>query len=129
MTKTVLFDGECHFCDQSVQFIIKRDPKAIYSFASLQSEVGIELLIKYNVPKDINSLVLLEGRNYYLKSTAALRICQSLTGIWKLFSLLLMIPAPIRDFMYEIVANNRYEWFGKKESCNLPSQEIRKRFL
>lgn len=127
--RIILFDGECHFCNQSVQFIIKRDPNAIYSFASLQSDIGKRLLKKYNIPQGTDSLVLIEKGQYYLKSTAALRISRNLSSGWKYFSLLLLIPMPIRESIYELVAKNRYKWFGKKQSCPLPSPEIRKRFL
>lgn len=129
MDYIILFDGECNFCDKSVQFIIKRDKKAIYKFASLQSKIGQGILKEFCVPLNVNSLILIEGNRYYFKSSAALRICKNLNGGWKLFSLLLMMPTPIRDFFYTIIARNRYKWFGKKESCMLPSPEIRRRFL
>lgn len=129
MNNVILFDGECNFCDVSVQFIIKRDKNAIYKFAAIQSEVGQELLAKYCVPKGIDSLILLTEDKYYIKSSAALRICKNLNGVWKLFSLLLFVPTPIRDYFYGVVAKNRYKWFGKKDSCILPSNEVRKRFL
>jgi len=129
MERVILFDGECNFCDKSVQFILKRDPKGLFMFASLQSNIGKELLTQYNVPSGIDSFVLIEGNNYYLKSSAALRVCKNLKGGWKIPYFLLVIPKPLRDFIYEIVAKNRYKWFGTKKSCMLPSQEERKRFL
>lgn len=128
MEKIILFDGECNFCDRSVQFIIKRDPKGIFKFASLQSEIGKEICKKYNVP-NIDSLVLIDNNNYYLKSSAALKICRQLKGLWKLLYIFFIIPKPIRDFAYETFAKNRYKWFGKKDSCMIPSPEDRKRFL
>ena len=129
MKKVILFDGECKFCDQSVQFIIKRDPIGYFKFASLQSDIGKELLNKYNAPKDIDSFVLIEDNNCYFKSSAALRICKNLKGGWKILYVLLVVPKPIRDLFYGFIAKNRYKWFGKKESCMLPSPEERKRFL
>ncbi|TLS35813.1 thiol-disulfide oxidoreductase DCC family protein [Pseudalkalibacillus caeni] len=129
MDNIILFDGECNFCDKSVQFIIKRDKKAIYKFGSIQSDEGQEILKKYRVPQGIDSLILVEGNKCYLKSSAALRICKNLQGAWKLLYGILIIPKPIRDIVYSFVAKNRYKWFGKKESCMLPSPEIRKRFL
>lgn len=129
MEKVILFDGECNFCDQSVQFIIKRDPIGYFKFASLQSDIGKELLNKYNAPKDIDSFVLIEDNNCYFKSSAALRICKNLKGGWKIPYVLLVVPKPIRDLFYGFIAKNRYKWFGKKESCMLPSPEERKRFL
>lgn len=129
MTKIILFDGVCQFCDRSVQFIIKRDKKGHFKFASLQSDLAKQLLSQYNVEKDVDSLVLLDGNNYYIKSTAALRICKNFSGFWKLGYLLLVIPRPFRDFVYQLIAKNRYNWFGKKEACTIPSPEMRKRFL
>ncbi|PFJ42796.1 thiol-disulfide oxidoreductase DCC family protein [Bacillus thuringiensis] len=127
--RIVLFDGECNFCDRSVQFIIKRDPIGLFKFASLQSDIGKELLNKYNAPNDLSSFVLIENNNCYLKSSAALRVSKNLKGAWKLFYFLLVVPKPLRDYFYSIIAKNRYKWFGKKDSCMLPSPEIRKRFL
>ena len=129
MDRIILFDGDCNFCDQSVQFIIKRDPQGLFKFASLQSEIGKKLLNKYNTPSDLDSFVLIEGNHCYFKSSAALRICKNLKGVWKLLYVLLVVPKPLRDFFYGIIAENRYKWFGIKESCMLPSPEERKRFL
>ncbi|WP_087974232.1 thiol-disulfide oxidoreductase DCC family protein [Oceanobacillus rekensis] len=129
MERIILFDGDCNFCDKSVQFIIKRDPKGHFKFASLQSDIGMELFNKHHIPEDIDSMVLIEDDTYYFKSSAALRICKNLKGAWKIPYILLVIPKKIRDFFYELIANNRYKWFGKKESCTLPLREERKRFL
>lgn len=129
MDKIILFDGECNFCDKSVQFIIKRDPKGYFKFASLQSDIGIKLLEKYNASPDLDSFVLIDGNNCFFKSSAALRVCKNLKGFWKLPYLLLIVPKPIRDIFYGIIAKNRYKWFGTKDSCMLPSPEERKRFL
>jgi predicted DCC family thiol-disulfide oxidoreductase YuxK len=129
MNKIVLFDGECHFCDQSVQFIIKRDPNANFKFASLQSDIGRQIIRDYSIPLHIDSLVLIEDKQFYIKSTAALRICKKLKGVWKIGVFFLLIPTPIRDLVYDLIAKNRYKWFGKKEVCEIPSPEIKKRFL
>lgn len=129
MTRIVLFDGECNFCDRSVQFIIKRDPNARFMFASLQSEAGEKLLMKYNIPQQLNSFVLIENSKWYSKSSAALRVCKKLKGLWKVFYLLLVIPKQIRDPFYEVISRNRYKWFGKKKSCKLPPPGIKRRFL
>lgn len=129
MRRIVLFDGECHFCDASVQFILARDKKATIQFASLQSEVGQALLKEFSVPNDVDSLVLIEGAHYYTKSTAALKIAKQLDGLWKLSYSAILIPRPIRDTVYRYIAKNRYKWFGKKEMCQLPSMEQRERFL
>ncbi|MDR4889297.1 thiol-disulfide oxidoreductase DCC family protein [Fredinandcohnia sp. QZ13] len=129
MNHIILFDGVCHFCNSSVQFILKRDSKQMYHFASLQSEAGKSLLKKHNIPEDINSFVLIEGDHYFTKSSAALRVCRNLSGAYRFLYSFKVIPAPLRDILYHIIANNRYKWFGKQESCMLPSPEVRKRFL
>ena len=129
MERIILFDGECNFCDHSVQFIIKRDPKGYFKFASQQSDIGKKLLKQSGIPEDGDSFVLIDRGDSYCKSSAALRICRNLQGMWKVFYYLLIVPRPIRDFFYGIIANNRYKWFGKKDSCMLPSPEIRNRFL
>ena len=129
MNSIILCDGECNFCDHSVLFIIKRDKKALFKFASIQSEAGQEIIKNYHIPSQIDSVILIEKGNYYYQSTAALKICKHLKGAWKLFYILILVPKPLRDFLYKIVARNRYKWFGKKEACILPPPEIRKRFL
>ncbi|WP_100332429.1 thiol-disulfide oxidoreductase DCC family protein [Bacillus xiapuensis] len=129
MHPVILFDGDCNFCDASVQFIIKRDPKGLFHFASLQSDTGEKLRAKHHVPDDVDSMILIEGNKVYYKSAAALRICLHLKGAWKLLYALMIIPCPIRDIAYEYVAKNRYKWFGQKESCTLPPPHIRKRFV
>lgn len=129
MERIILFDGACNFCDKSVQFIIKRDTCGHFKFASLQSDIGKELLRKYNVPMNIDSFVLIENNNCYFKSSAGLRVCRNLKGAWKYLYFLLIVPKPLRDFVYGIIAKNRYRWFGTKESCMLHSPEQRKRFL
>lgn len=130
MQRIILFDGDCNFCDASVQFIIKRDPYAHFHFTSLQSEKGQELLTKHRIPTDVDSLVLIENNKAYTRSTAALRIAKKLDGLWHLLFLFILIPRPLRDPVYNYIARNRYRWFGKKETaCALPSPEMRKRFL
>lgn len=130
MKRVVLFDGDCYFCDTSVQFIIQRDPAEHFYFASLQSEVGQDFLQEFAIPREIDSLVLVENDRAYVKSTAALRIAKKLDGLWHLLFLFILIPRPFRDFFYDILSRNRYKWFGKKQDhCQLPPPEIRKRFL
>lgn len=125
----ILFDGICNFCNSSVRFIIDRDPKGVFHFASLQSEIGQELLEKHNIPKMTDSLVLVDEQQAYIESTAALKVSTKLTWPWKAFGLFLIIPKPLRDSIYRMIAKNRYKWFGKQESCMLPSENIRDRFL
>ena len=125
--RIILFDGECNFCDASVQFIIKRD-HSTFHFASLQSEIGKELVERFQL-HDIDSLVLIENDCAYTKSTAALRIARRLHRLWRLCYWMIILPKPIRDSMYDVIAKNRYKWFGKKEICMLPSEKDRARFL
>ncbi|MHA6259151.1 thiol-disulfide oxidoreductase DCC family protein [Sporosarcina sp. CAU 1771] len=130
MKRIILFDGECNFCDSSVQFIIKRDPAAHFLFTSLQSEVGQKLVKEQNIPSDVDSLVLIENNKVYTRSTAALRIAKKLDGLWHLLYLFILVPPVIRNGFYDRFAKNRYKWFGKKEdACALPSPEMRKRFI
>lgn len=129
MKRIVLFDGVCNLCSGSVQFIIKRDPKEQFQFASLQSEVGQQLIRKYSISEDVNSFILIEDGKSYMKSEAALRVAKNITGAWKLFRLFLFIPRPIRDLFYRLIATYRYRWFGTCESCMLPTKDLEKRFL
>ena len=125
--RIILFDGECNFCDASVQFIIKRDHGAFH-FASLQSEVGKQLVERFQL-HGIDSVVLIENDRAYTKSTAALRIAKRLHLLWRLCYVMIVVPKPIRDSLYDLIAKNRYKWFGKKEICMLPSEKDRARFL
>jgi predicted DCC family thiol-disulfide oxidoreductase YuxK len=129
MVSIVLFDGDCHFCDWSVQFIIRHDHKEIYYFAPLQSERAKVLLEKHQISIDINSLVLIENNKAYMKSSAVLRICRNLQGIWKSFYTFIIIPKSILDLLYDFLAKNRYKWFGKQNKCMIYPEHIRKRFL
>ena len=129
MHKIVLFDGDCHFCNKRVPFIIKRDPHKHFQFASQQSGIGRKFLSEVKAPLNLDSLILIANNRYYDKSSAALRICRFLRGGWKVFMILLIIPKPFRDFVYTIVANNRYRLFGKISYCPIPSAEDRERFL
>lgn len=130
-TPILLFDGVCHFCDQSVQFIIRHDKKGIIKFAALQSDKGQELLRKHELSTtDLNSLVFIQGQRFFTKSAAVMQICRLLGGKWKILaSILKLAPRPLRDTVYDYVAKNRYKWFGQREQCMLPSKEVRRRFL
>jgi predicted DCC family thiol-disulfide oxidoreductase YuxK len=129
MTSIVLFDGVCHFCSKSVQFIYKRDPNEVFLFASLQGEAARELRREHSISDHVDSLILIEDNRVFFRSTAALRICRNLSGGWRLLYVFVVIPIPIRDWVYNLIAKNRYRWFGKTESCELPSKEVRNRFL
>lgn len=126
----ILFDGVCNLCNSSVQYVIRHDPSEQFQFASLQSKVGQALLAKHHLPlAGFNSFVLIENDKAYTQSTAALRVARKLKGPVKLLVVFIIIPAFIRDVLYKFVAANRYKWFGKKESCMLPSPNLRHRFL
>lgn len=126
----VLFDGVCNLCNGSVQFLLKRDREALFRFASLQSETGQKLQAELGMdPQALDSVILVEGDRWYKESDAALRIARSLPGAWKLLTAFRIVPRPIRDAVYRLIARNRYRWFGKTETCWLPTPELRGRFL
>ena len=126
----ILFDGVCNLCSGFVVFTIKRDPDAKFKFASLQSNEGGNFQKEFGInPDNIKTIVLVENDNYYIKSDAVLRIFKHLDGMWFILYYLIYIPRPIRNFVYDLVANNRYRWFGKKDVCMRPTPELKKRFL
>ena len=130
--KIVLFDGVCNLCTGTVQFIIKRDRKDLFRFASLQSEIGKQLMQERSIdPESNNSIIVIEPQiAYYLKSSAAIEIAKELGGLWpaiQVFSYIL--PESIRDSIYELIAKNRYKWFGKKDSCMIPTPALESKFL
>ncbi len=129
-TSIVLFDGVCNLCNGAVQFIINRDAKNRFSFASLQSEAGQARLRQFGLATDaFDTFVLVEGGKAYTRSTAALRIARRLPGAWPLLYGLVVIPKPLRDWVYGLVARNRYRLFGRQDSCMMPTPELRARFL
>lgn len=126
----VLFDGECNFCDSSVQFVIRHEKEPRLKFASLQSEVGKTLLDYYKLDRSkIDSVVLIEKGKAYVKSAGALRLTRHLKGGYPLLYGFIIIPPFIRNAVYDLIAKNRYKWFGKKDSCMIPSPELRARFV
>lgn len=129
MPAIVLFDGDCNFCDASVQFILNRDTKGHFHFAWLQGEAGKALRTRHRIPEAIDSIVLLKDGVPYLNSDAAIRIAEGLDGGWRWLGLIRIVPRPLRDFGYDVIAKNRYKWFGMKETCKLPTPEERSRFL
>lgn len=126
----ILFDGVCNLCNTSVQYVIKHDKRAFFTFASLQGETGQQLLKKYGLTdNDLNSFVLIINNKVVTRSAAALTVARNLGGIIKLLYGFMIIPAFIRDAVYNIIAKNRYKWFGKRDSCMIPSPELSSRFL
>lgn len=129
--KIILFDGVCNLCNSSINFVIKRDKHDIFRYASLQSEIGKKLISERNIDiNKIDSILLIEPNvKYYHKSTAALHIAKQLSGIYPLLSVFLILPKFLRDFVYDIIAKNRYRWFGKQESCMIPTPELKALFI
>ena len=126
----VLFDGVCNFCNASVNFIIDRNPKNNIYFASLQSEAGKHWLEKFKLPtSDFDTMVVIEGEHYYTRSTAGLKIVRHLKGLWPLLYGLIILPSFLRDIGYNLIAKNRYRWFGKTDTCRIPTPELKQRFL
>ena len=126
----VLFDGVCNLCSGAVQFIIKRDPASKFIFASLQSDFGIAQLKKYGLhPGSLHSIIVIEQEELYQRSDAALRIVHHLNGIWPMLGIFKFLPRLIRDALYNLVALNRYKIFGRTDSCMIPAEGIRARFI
>jgi predicted DCC family thiol-disulfide oxidoreductase YuxK len=124
----ILFDGFCNFCSSSVIFILKRDKQSYFHFASLQSATGNKIFMKGINTNPLESIMLLEKGNYYYFSSAALRIARKLAFPWNLFYAFIIIPRFLRDPVYKLVAAKRYKWFGKRESCFIPSEKDKARF-
>lgn len=129
-TAIVLFDGVCNFCNSSVNFLLRRDRDGVLRFAALQSEAGRKLLAEAGLRHhDLDSMVLIDGAQVAVKSTAALQAARRLPGLWFMTGLLLLVPRRIRDWCYDAFAARRYRWFGKREVCMIPTAEMRSRFL
>ena len=125
----VLFDGVCKLCNGSVNFIVNRDRKAKLKLAPLQSDYGRQVMLSHELNTvGMDSILLLEETRLTSKSTAIIRISKYLDGLWPLCMVFLLIPRFIRDFVYDIIANNRYRWFGKYDTCRLPDPEFEDRF-
>ena len=128
--KIILFDGICNLCNQSVQFVIEHDSKNQFHFASLQSEFGQDFLKKNKLEAtQFDSIVFIEDDQFYTKSSAALKIAKYLDGITSWLTIFMIVPKPLRDIVYSFIAKNRYRWFGKNESCWLPTKELKAKFI
>lgn len=123
----ILFDGVCNMCVSSVNFIIKRDSKDVFRFASLQGDVGQKMIKKYSL--SINSIVLIKNGQVKTKSSAVLSILCHLNTFWKALLIFYIVPYPIRDILYNIVAKIRYSLFGKRHQCMVPNKSINSKFL
>ena len=126
----ILLDGVCNLCNSSVQYVIKHDPNARFTFASLQGKTGQELLKKHGLSdNELNSFVLIINDKVFTRSAAALTVAKQLSGVTKMLYGFMIIPPFIRDGVYNFIAKNRYKWFGKKDSCMIPTPELSSRFL
>lgn len=129
--KIILFDGVCNLCNASVQYIIKHDKNDVFRFVSLQSELGKKIINHIGIAEmHIDSIILYEpGIAYYYKSSAALQIAKNLSGIATYATIFKIIPTGIRNILYDYIAKNRYKWYGKQESCMIPTPELKSKFL
>lgn len=128
--KVILFDGVCNFCNSSVNFIIDKDKHNIFRFASLQSDFGQKRLKEYNLPTEkLSTLILISDNKYFTKTTAALKIAKDLSFPYNLSYVFIIVPPFIRNVFYDLIAHNRYKWFGKKDACRIPSASERAKFI
>lgn len=132
----ILFDGVCNLCNASVQFILRRDTRRLFQFASMQSEAGQRLLQQVGLSStDMDTFVVVEqaedgsSSRIYTRSEAAIQVVSKLRQPWPLVRLVWWVPRPIRDGLYSWVSRNRYRWFGKRQTCMVPTPDIRERFL
>nr|WP_289038622.1 thiol-disulfide oxidoreductase DCC family protein [uncultured Allobacillus sp.] len=124
----ILFDGVCNLCNGAAQFLITRDSKDQFRFASLQSDLGRKVMNQLKT-NDVSSMILIESGRIYTKSTAALRIARHLPSPWKYFHQLINLPKTLRDPVYNYIARNRYQWFGIQDTCMVPTPDNRRKFL
>ncbi|MDA0718813.1 MAG: DCC1-like thiol-disulfide oxidoreductase family protein [Bacteroidetes bacterium] len=140
--RIVAFDGLCNLCNSTVNWIIDHDPKQQFKFIALQDIARLKTgnteqqeayaLLKnelIDASSDLSSVLLIENGQLYNKSTAVLRICRQLSGLYPVLHTYIIIPRALRDLVYDLIAHNRYKWFGKREQCRVPSPDVTQRFL
>ena len=140
--RIVAFDGLCNLCNSTVNWIIDHDPKQQFKFIALQDIARLKTgnteqqeayaLLKnelIDASSDLSSVLLIESGQLYKKSTAVLRICRQLSGLYPVLHTYIIIPRALRDLVYDLIAHNRYKWFGKREQCRVPSTDVKQRFL
>ena len=126
----VIFDGLCNLCNGAVNFIIKRDPKAIFVFTPTQSDLADKLMRDHQIiSAEIDTFLLIKNGKAHIRTDAALEITKDLSGLWFLFRVFRVIQPSLRDILYRLIAKNRYKLFGKRDECMIPTQEIRERFI
>ena len=129
-TSLILFDGVCNLCNGWVNFVIDRDPKERFVFAPLQFDAAASYLAADDIdPDSFDSIVLVETDRKFTRSDAILRICSHLSGAWPAMGVFRLIPRPVRDAVYNWIASHRYDWFGKRDTCRVPTPELASRFL
>lgn len=129
LEKIVLFDGVCNLCSASVQFIIKHNSRKNLSFASLQSDFGRSQLSKFQASPEVKTIALIKDGRIFFRSDAVLEICKDLNGLYPMLFVFKVVPQPVRDWVYNYAAKNRYRWFGKKDECWIPTPEWKSRFI
>jgi len=128
--KIILFDGVCNFCNDKVNFIIKNDKKDVFRFVALQSETGQKIITYLGIDSALDSIILYEpGYAYFIKSEAVFRIIKHLSSSVKLLLLFNFIPTSIKNLLYDFIAKNRYNWYGKNEQCMMPSEDKTGKFI
>lgn len=129
--KIILFDGVCNLCNTSINYVIDHDKQDVFRFVSLQSALGETIQEYLDIKnKSLDTIILyVPDETYYIKSTAAIKVMSEFLGFWKLTQMFLILPAPIRDLVYNYIAKNRYKWYGKQEHCRIPTPELKAKFL
>jgi predicted DCC family thiol-disulfide oxidoreductase YuxK len=128
--KIVLFDGVCNYCNDKINFIIKNDKQDVFRFVALQSETGQKIVNYLRIDSALDSIILYEpGYAYFIKSEAVFRIIKHLSSPVGLLLLFNFIPTSIKNIFYDFIAKNRYNWYGKKESCMMPTDELKRKFM
>lgn len=124
----VFFDGICGLCNGFIDFLLVKDKNDVFVYAPLQGETAQKKLSKKDL-ENIHTIIYLEGDKTYYQSDAVFKILDGLGGLWKLFIVLKIVPKFIRDHIYNFIAKHRYKWFGKKDTCRLPTPEERNKIL
>jgi predicted DCC family thiol-disulfide oxidoreductase YuxK len=126
----ILFDGVCNLCNALVQFVIRHDPNGEFHFAAIQSDIGRKIFQKYGLdPTDLQTFVFISDNRIFLRSSAAIAVVSRFGGAWRTCAIFWLIPRFVRDAVYSTIARNRYRWFGRKDTCMIPTPEIEKRFV
>ena len=129
--KLILFDGVCNLCNDSVLHIVREDKKDIFLFTALQSKTGKNIIneLGININKIDSIILYIPGGNYFIKSEAVFKIANEFKGAWKIIQIFRIFPVFLNDFFYDLIARNRYRWFGKKEKWMIPTKKLNSKFL